>query len=485
MVIKEKLEGDLKKYFGYDNYRPGQLDIISSIVSKKDTLAILPTGGGKSICFQIPALNFSGVTLVVSPLISLMKDQVDSLMRKNISATFLNSTLSREEINRRTKDILDGKIKLIYIAPERLSSDSFEQICRNIQISFISIDEAHCISAWGHDFRPSYLEISDFINKLNQRPIIAAFTATATSRVRKDIIKQLELRKSKVFTGSFQRENLFFEVERVDEAYKYYALMNSLKQYSNNAVGIVFAQTRKQVEKIALEIQKIIPNTKYYHAGLEKGEREKVQESFMKGETQVIVATNAFGMGVDKSDVRFVIHLGFPASLENYYQEAGRAGRDGDNSICKIIYSMKDIRSRQIQLQDKYPDKRIFKKVLQFVNRYKTNIRLQRKQIEQESGCKTTNRMLKNILDELLKLNYLEYEWMGSEFNANTNVIKRFNVLKKVNFRKKKKMKNWEFERLDAMLNYLLTLGCRQKVVLNYFGERPKELCGNCDNCRN
>ena len=330
----------LKKYYGYEYFRAGQEDIINSILQKKDTLAIMPTGAGKSICFQIPALLFSGLTLVISPLISLMKDQVDTLDNLGIPAAFINSTLSIHEANQRICDASEGKIKILYIAPERLASEDFCASIKDLNISFIAIDEAHCVSQWGHDFRPSYSLIGKLIKKFTIKPVVAAFTATATEEVAHDIVDTLYLQDAKVFITGFDRENLFFSVIKDQNK------MDFIKSYiENNKTdsGIIYAATRKEVESIFDMLHKSGYSVGKYHAGLSDEEREKTQEAFLYDDIKIMVATNAFGMGIDKSNIRYCIHNNMTKNMESYYQEAGRAGRDGEPSECILLFSPQDI----------------------------------------------------------------------------------------------------------------------------------------------
>ncbi len=332
----------LKKNFGYDEFKNGQEDIIDSILSHKDVLGIMPTGGGKSLCYQLPALLFEeGVTLVISPLIALMKDQVDGLVEMGIQATFINSTLSDKEINKRINAIRDGKYKLLYVAPERLLTDIFFNLSKVIKIPFISIDEAHCISQWGHDFRPSYREIPKFISLLEQRPVIAAFTATATETVIDEIKELIGLIKPFELIAGFDRPNLFYKVIKPNDKFKY------VKEYLNGSFtsgsGIIYCSTRKTVESLSHKLSQSGFSVGSYHGGMDSETRNRVQESFMLDNTKIIVATNAFGMGIDKPDVRFVIHYNMPKNMEAYYQEAGRAGRDGKKSDCILMYSPSDI----------------------------------------------------------------------------------------------------------------------------------------------
>lgn len=330
----------LSKYYGYPKFRKGQEDIINEIIKRNDILAIMPTGGGKSICYQIPSLILNGLTIVISPLISLMKDQVDSLKTMGIDATFINSSLSTMELSNIIKNIDDDKYKIIYIAPERLDSYEFSNLIKSKEISQIAIDEAHCVSQWGHDFRTSYRKISQFINNLEKRPIITAFTATASVEVRNDIINLLELNNPKLFITGFDRENLTITIEKASNKNKY------LLEYINNhksESGIIYAATRKEVDKIYEGLNKRGYNVSRYHAGLGAEERKLNQESFIKDDVSVMVATNAFGMGIDKPNIRYVIHYNMPQSIENYYQEIGRAGRDGEKSECVLLFTPEEI----------------------------------------------------------------------------------------------------------------------------------------------
>lgn len=335
------LEKNLKKYFGFSKFRSGQKEIIESILEGKDVVALMPTGGGKSLCYQLPAILGEKISLVVSPLIALMKDQVDALTARGIPATFINSALSQEEIAERVRDIKKGKYKLLYIAPERLSNQYFQSLISDIDLHLLAVDEAHCVSAWGHDFRPDYLEIKNFIAKLKKRPAVAAFTATATPEVKEDIVTRLMLKNPKVFLCGFNRPNLKFFVQKdLKPREKYVEILRIIN--AMKGAGIVYALTRKESEKISKFLSENGITASFYHAGVSAGKREKVQNDFMRDKCRVIVATIAFGMGVDKSDVRFVIHAGMPKNIEGYYQEAGRAGRDGETSYCILLHGKRD-----------------------------------------------------------------------------------------------------------------------------------------------
>ena len=331
----------LEEYFGYQSFREGQQEIINNILAGNDTLGIMPTGSGKSICFQIPSLCLAGTTVVISPLISLMKDQIDSLLSLDIKATFINSSLTGFEIKTRMKKISQGQYDLVYIAPERLRSNRFIQQLKRVNISLIAVDEAHCISSWGHDFRPSYRLIPKLIKELATAPIVTAFTATATKEVRADIANLLGIASDNIYITGFDRPNLNFKVVKGREKKEF--IIDYLKVNQKDS-GIIYAATRKEVENLSTYLQQQGFSAAGYHAGMTDQERKEKQEKFVYDQIKVIVATNAFGMGIDKSNVRYVIHHNLPKNLEEYYQEAGRAGRDGAKSECILLFSPADIR---------------------------------------------------------------------------------------------------------------------------------------------
>ena len=330
----------LEKYFGYFNFRTGQEEIIGHILNGEDALGIMPTGAGKSICYQIPAVIFDGITIVISPLISLMKDQVDSLNAVGIPSTFVNSTLSDSEYRQTMQNIQYNIYKIIYVAPERLQSPGFVQLIKTLNVSMIAIDEAHCVSQWGHDFRPSYIEISNIVESLPVRPIVVAFTATATEIVKKDIIKLLKLKNPFTLVTGFDRKNLYYSVETPHNKFEF--IVEYLKKHKNDS-GIIYCATRKNVDSIYDKLVAYGFNVSKYHAGISESSRTNAQNDFLYDRTSIMVATNAFGMGIDKSNVRFVIHYNMPQDLESYYQEAGRAGRDGEKSECILLFSRSDI----------------------------------------------------------------------------------------------------------------------------------------------
>lgn len=330
----------LKKYYGYECFREGQEEIINNILSKRDVLAIMPTGGGKSLCYQLPALMLEGTAIVISPLISLMKDQVDTLRQMGMEAAFINSTLSASELRNIIYDAERGNYKLLYIAPERLESAGFLEMLKNIKISMIAVDEAHCVSQWGHDFRTSYLKIKEIRHMTGQNPAVSAFTATATAQVKEDIISLIELKNHFELITGFDRENLKFEVVRINKKFPYV-----LKYIEENKgkPGIIYCITRKITDEVCSRLIAAGHKAVKYHAGLSDRERASNQDDFLYDNADVMVATNAFGMGIDKSNIRYVIHYNMPKNIESYYQEAGRAGRDGEPSECILLFSPSDI----------------------------------------------------------------------------------------------------------------------------------------------
>ncbi len=338
----------LKKYYGYRSFKPIQQKAIVSILNGQDTFVVMPTGGGKSLCYQIPALMLEGMTLVISPLISLMKDQVDQLLRLGISAACMNSMLDENQYRELRTQIQNNQIKILYVAPERLRSGDFMAVLRKQKIALVAVDEAHCVSQWGHDFRPSYHGISQFIRSLPKRPVVAAFTATATAETRTDIMQRLELIRPNIYRASFNRANLILSVHR--DGNRREELLKFVQNHHRQN-GIIYCNTRKEVDRIWDELRRAGIQAVRYHGGMEDWERNQNQDSFLQEKVNIIVATNAFGMGINKPDVRYVVHYNLPKNIESYYQEIGRAGRDGLPSLCVLFFSYSDVHINRYLLE--------------------------------------------------------------------------------------------------------------------------------------
>lgn len=382
----------LAKYFGHESFRQGQAEVIDSIMSGRDCLAVMPTGAGKSMCYQIPAMLSFGTTIVVSPLISLMKDQVESLVQSGINAAYINSSLSQRDYFTTIDRAARGDFKIIYVSPERLLNEHFLSLCREISVPLVAVDEAHCVSHWGQDFRPSYLKIPDFIEKLEKRPVVAAFTATATDIVKRDILKILGLRQPFAVTTGFDRANLYFEVRRFSsKELKNAELVSIIRELSGRS-GIVYCSTRKNVEEVCDLLCENGINAQAYHAGLDDLQRKQAQEDFIFDRCGVIVATNAFGMGIDKSNVSLVVHYNMPKDLESYYQEAGRAGRDGSPARCILLYSKADVRTADFLIEHSREDSSLSPKEQQEL------IKRDKERLKQMTFYSTTPRCLRNFI---------------------------------------------------------------------------------------
>ena len=381
----------LKTYFGYDSFREGQGEIIDTILSGRDALAIMPTGAGKSLCYQVPALLLPGITLVVSPLISLMQDQVKSLNEAGIHAAYINSSLTEGQINKALSFAARGVYKIIYVAPERLETASFLSFALHTPISMVTVDEAHCISQWGQDFRPSYLKIIDFVEQLPGNPIISAFTATATEVVKNDIARILKLKNPNIVVTGFDRENLYYQVEHLTGKQKDIFIQNYIETHPNES-GIIYCATRKNVDTLYEKLLKQGVSVTRYHAGMSNDIRKKSQDDFIYDRAQVVIATNAFGMGIDKSNVRFVIHYNMPQSMENYYQEAGRAGRDGEPAKCILLFSTQDVMISKLLLGSKDFEGMDFQEIEQVKHQDSRRLQLM------EGYCMTTSCLRNYIL---------------------------------------------------------------------------------------
>nr|WP_315023173.1 DNA helicase RecQ [uncultured Aminipila sp.] len=354
----------LKKYFGYSSFREGQEELIDSILMGKDAVGVMPTGAGKSICYQVPGVMLEGITLVISPLISLMKDQVGALNQVGIRAAYLNSSLTQGQFRKALQLAKEGTYKIVYVAPERLESEEFLDFALHIKVSMLCIDEAHCISQWGQDFRPSYLKILNFIEKLPEKPVISAFTATATKTVREDIIRILKLENFTLLVTGFDRSNLYFAVKKPKDKFGF---VEKYVEDNCEKSGVIYCATRKNVEEVCYKLQSVgLPVTRY-HAGLSDQERKQNQDDFIYDRKPIIVATNAFGMGIDKSNVRYVIHYNMPKNIESYYQEAGRAGRDGETAECILLYGGQDVITNQFFIENNRENSELDQETMEIV----------------------------------------------------------------------------------------------------------------------
>jgi len=560
---KEQLRKLLKHHYGYDAFRPGQEQAIDNILAGKSTVVIMPTGGGKSLCYQLPALVLDGVTIVVSPLIALMKDQVDSLSRVGIPATFINSSISAAETANRLAEVKSGNYKLLYIAPERFYSQEFINTLDGIKVSLFAIDEAHCISQWGHDFRPSYIRLRNAIERVGNPPVIA-LTATATPEVREDIIKQLNLVNPELVITGFARPNLQFGVIHANEGKKPQFVLDAISSVPDDH-GIIYVGTRARADNLLQALLENDIEAVSYHAGIEAEERKWIQDNFINGKVKVIVATNAFGLGIDKANVRYVIHYDMPGTIEAYYQEAGRAGRDGKSSFCLLLYNSRDRHLQEFfikgdnpppeiileiyntllnyesdtvlityaelgsMLSDNLPDMAVgtslkilekegliarshekngnaYLKLLRNFSEITVDLQKRSKKSmemlhklymrfgsELENGwqanleevaeiLETKKESLVRLIRSLAEKGYIDYKppFKGTEIK----ILKRVDLSEvSIDFRALKEKLAHAYNKLDQMENYVYHTGCRQRYILNYFGDKELKNCGKCDVC--
>jgi ATP-dependent DNA helicase RecQ len=476
----------LRQHFGFDDFREGQREVVGSILEGKDAVVVMPTGSGKSLCYQLPAMILDGVTLVVSPLIALMKDQVDALQARGLPATFINSSISEPEQRARIDSLRRREHKLVYIAPERFRSSRFTATIQSIPVSLFAVDEAHCISTWGHDFRPDYLRLKHVIHSLGRTQTIA-LTATATPYVRSDIIQQLGLTQPQTFVSGFDRPNLSIEVVHTEKEKEKVARIRRLAR-THDGSGIVYASTRKSVEQVGRELTTAGLSVSTYHAGMSDGVRVKAQDDFMSGRTQIIVATNAFGMGIDKPDIRFVAHYQIPGSIEAYYQEIGRAGRDGLPSTCVLLFNYADKNTHDFFIEGSYPDISTVKNVYSaLLRRELKRIELTTAQIGKLAGEK--NEMaVQSALYLLERAGHISREAPASRgLRAPRAIVMLDNVpVTALRVDKNQILGRADLERrkLRELINLCYTDYCYRAHILNYFGDRHHDRqCGTCGNC--
>ena len=476
----------LKKYFGFDGFLDAQEEVVEQILSGQDGLVVMPTGGGKSLCYQLPAMCLDGVTLVISPLIALMKDQVDALQGKGISATMINSTLDQNEQWKRIAAMKNGEYKLVYVAPERFRSESFMVALKEVKISLFAVDEAHCLSQWGHDFRPEYMRLGQALEKLG-KPQAVALTATATAVVRKDILSVLGLREPFETISGFSRPNLSLVINEVDKhKVKHTRLKEVVQKWKT---GIVYCSTRKRVDEVGELLHSWGVKSIAYHGGMSPDERERTQNKFISKEVDVAVATNAFGMGIDRSDVRFVLHYEVPGSIEAYYQEAGRAGRDGEAAYCELLFNYADTRTQEFFIEGANPSYKTICDVYQFLNNEAdTNFEIQQTIDDIKQGADVKNGMaVGSALGVLVKSGYLERFDIAGKRTKGTRILKPGTLTNQLQIDQQtlEEKESRDRVKLDAMVNLCYGRECRQQAILEYFGEEDAETCGTCDVCIN
>ncbi|QTN33336.1 ATP-dependent DNA helicase RecQ [Akkermansiaceae bacterium] len=475
----------LKEHFGFSKFLDGQEEVISEIVSGKDGLVVMPTGGGKSLCFQIPALCFPGVTLVISPLIALMKDQVDALQARGIAATLINSTLSWPEQKERLDGMKRGDFKLVYVAPERFRAESFLRALEGVEISLFAIDEAHCLSQWGHDFRPDYMRLGKALEKIG-RPQCVALTATATPVVREDILKVLGLREPFERVSGFSRPNLSLGITAVDKAAQKDERIRAV--ISAHKTGIIYCATRKKVDLVSETLASWGVKCVSYHGGMGDAERVKAQEIFISKKVDIAVATNAFGMGIDRGDVRFVIHYEIPGSVEAYYQEAGRAGRDGEAAVCELLFNYADTRTQEFFIDGANPSATTVRQIYQYLlNEADDNHEVFRTLEDIAEHADVKNSMaVGSALTILARGRFIERFDVKAKRMRGTRLLKPELLVRdmKLDEEAMEAKDARDREKLKAMVEMCYARTCRQQWILQYFGEADAATCGNCDMCR-
>ncbi len=476
----------LERHFGFREFLPGQAPVVSSLLAGRDTLAVMPTGGGKSLCYQLPAMVMEGVTLVVSPLIALMKDQVDGLLRKGVPATMINSTLSPSEQGERLRELAAGQYKLVYIAPERFRSSSFLRALQQVPVALVAVDEAHCLSQWGHDFRPDYLRLSLALEALDH-PQTAAFTATATPEVREDILKVLKLRDPFVSISGFERPNLSLRVTHCEGNREKYARLKDL--VDTHRTGIVYCSTRKKVEEVSASLSGMGVKLVAYHGGMEDKDREWAQNVFLDRSYDVVVATNAFGMGIDRPDVRFVAHFDVPGSIEAYYQEAGRAGRDGEPAECELLFNYADTRTQEFFIEGNNPGADVIRDLYAALRRLSGSanegVLLTIQELTEMLNLKNSMQV-SSAISHLVRSGHIERYDVPGERTRGTRLVDPSVVPDDLPVDEDALTEKDRRDRskLEAMVKFCYDhLTCRQRWILEYFGESESAPCGTCDFC--
>lgn len=476
----------LKTYFGFGELRPGQQEVVQAIMEGRDAMGIMPTGGGKSLCYQLPALCRPGLTVVVSPLIALMKDQVDALLARGIPAAAINSSLGADEYRQVMQALRYGELKIVYVAPERFAQDAFMGLLRGMQISLLAVDEAHCLSQWGHDFRPDYLRLGRVREQLGN-PQTVALTATATAHVREDILHTLKLNEPAVVISGFARENLDFAITHCESRKAKFERIHQV--VGRWKTGIIYCSTRKNVMLVFEELAAQHVNAVAYHAGMTDDEREFSQNAFVSGRADVVVATNAFGMGIDRADVRFVVHFEIPGSVEAYYQEAGRAGRDGNQAVCELLFNHADLKTQEFFFEGSNPPVSLIRALYNFL-RFECDpatheVHISVDAMAERMGKDVNPMAVGTALSCLIHAGAIQRFDVPGQLTKGTRLLHpelNFECLE-VDRQALEEKARRDHQKIEAMTRFAYSAGCRQQWILDYFGEAHAEACGHCDVC--